>query len=273
MKIIGMLNTWNNLEFFRCALKQALEFCDEVVLVEGCTSEQYPKRSTDGTCEYIETMKNHPKLRLMDFEYKGRYDYTTQWLRQEFPKTSEFYKVGNWIVLCDDDLFYTKESLLKMKAAMEKPEVDAITVFMRNFFYNFRFNFMCTKAPLIGYMAWRIVDGLHMRGICTPCYGNGKRIPLQFVDGVMCFHYGHVKRPERMKARWVQSIEKGTKASIGRFEKWMSVSWNEDKDIFNSRKILESIRPGETLNVYNGEHPEVLDAHPWRHIDDVRKVK
>jgi len=68
MKIIGSMFTWNNLEFFKCALKQALEFCDEVVLSEGCHSHQYPMRSTDGTCEYIETIKNHPKIRFVEFK-------------------------------------------------------------------------------------------------------------------------------------------------------------------------------------------------------------
>ena len=103
MKIIGLMLTWNNLEFFKRALKQALDFCDEVILVEGCHSKYYPKRSTDGTCEYIETIRNLPKLVVRDFNFGGLYNHVQLRIRQEFPKDSAFYEPGNWIINWDDD--------------------------------------------------------------------------------------------------------------------------------------------------------------------------
>ena len=71
----------------------------------------------------------------------------------------------------------------------------------------------------------------------------------------------------------VMSIEKGTKTSIGIYEKFMSVVWDKDEDIFKSETIVESIRPGEGLNIYTGPHPSILDNHPWRHIKDIREVR
>ena len=71
----------------------------------------------------------------------------------------------------------------------------------------------------------------------------------------------------------LMSVEKGTKASEGRYEKWMGVKWNEDKDIFESKSVIEEIRPGDGLHIYKGEHPEAVADHPWRHIKDVRAVK
>jgi len=79
-----------------------------------------------------------------------------------------------------------------------------------------------------------------------------------------------VKKPERIKARWAMSIEKGTKASIGRFENWMEMEWDQEKDIIKYRKIIENMQGQGHFNIYPGPHPEVLDDHPWRHIEDVR---
>ena len=75
MKIIALMVTWNNLEFFKCSIKQALAFCDEVILVEYCHSMQYPQRSDDGTVEFIQNLKADPKLTIMDFTRGMRYDY------------------------------------------------------------------------------------------------------------------------------------------------------------------------------------------------------
>lgn len=270
MKIIGLMCTWNNLEFFKCALEQALSFCDEVIVVEGCHSQQYPQRSTDGTCEYIESIKGIPKLKVMDFDFVGRYDLVQRRIRQNFPKMSEFYKPDNWVTQWDDDIFFLEEDLPKLKVAMEKTKSDAITYPHRNFFYNFRFNFLAARLNPTHY---RIIDGVYLRGISSAHYKNRRLCSCQVIDGITAFHYGYVKRPERMKARWIMSIEKGNEASIGSRERWMSVSWDVDKDIFNSRKVLQTIRMEETLNIYNGKHPKVLDNHPWRYIDDVRKVE
>ncbi len=270
MKIIGLMLTWNNLEFFKCALKQALEFCDEVIVVEGCHSKHYPKHSTDGTCEYIETIRNLPKLKVKDFDFKGRYDAVQRAIRLETSKTSKFYKEGNWIFHWDDDVFFFRHDLQKMRRIMEQTDYDSLSIQTRHFFYNFKFNI---KQNDSGWL-FRIVEGAVLKGISRHCYGNGMPYnTVQLKKDIIAFHYGHVKRPERMKARWVMSVEKGTKISKTRFEKWMGISWDNDEDIHKSKEMIHKILDGGEFNVYNGVHPEALDNHPWRYIDDVREVK
>jgi len=267
MKIIGLMLTWNNLEFFKCSMRQALGFCDELIVVEGCHSQQYPRRSTDGTCEYIETIRNLPKLKMMSFDFKSRYDVVQRAIRLEAPKASEFYEEGNWIFHWDDDCFFMEKELSILKNAMETTEFDSLSYANRNFIYNFRFN-----STDRGVDAYRIVNGLRLSGISNACYGNGKRLTSQYIGDVTLFHYNYVKKPKRMKARWVMSAEKGTKASVERYERWMSVKWDKDEDIFKHKAIIEQIRPGNGLHIYNGEHPEAVADHPWRHIKDVREA-
>ncbi len=74
MKILGVLFTWNNLPFFKRSIEQALNFCDEVILAEGCHFKKYPKISTDGTSAFIQEIKDHPKLKIIDFEQNDRND-------------------------------------------------------------------------------------------------------------------------------------------------------------------------------------------------------
>lgn len=269
MKVIGLMLTWNNLEFFKRSVHQALNFCDELIVVEGCHSKIFPKRSTDGTCEYIETIRNLPKLRVKAFDFKNKYNIVQCLIRSRVPKTSEFYKEGNWVFHWDDDYFFMEEELPILRAAMEAIECDSVNYVARNFIYNFKFNSIKRNFAV----AYRIIDDLYLSGVSNAHYKNGKRFSSQFVSGVTLFHYNYVKKPERMKARFVMSIEKGTKASEGRYERWMGVKWDKDEDIFKSKSIVEEIRPGEGLHIYKGEHPEAVADHPWRHIKDVREME
>ena len=271
MKIIGLMLTWNNLEFFKCSLPQALDFCDELILVEGCHSRQYPQRSDDGTVAFIQSIKTRPKLRIMDFGFGGRYDAVQRRIRSEFPKASKFYKSGNWIMHWDDDMFFMEEDLPKLKTAMKTTDCDSLSYFARDFIYNFRFN----SIEKGGVDTYRIIDGMQLSGVSNAHYKNGsyRRFTVQCINEITLFHYSYVKKPERMNARFVMSIEKGTRESVGKHNLWMSVKWEKDEDIIKSTATMESIRPDEEFGIYYGEHPQAVADHPWRYIKDVRSVK
>lgn len=269
MKIIGLILTWNNLEFFKYALEQALDFCDEVLLVEGCHSEQYPQHSDDGTVEYIQTIKTHPKLKIMNFTYLDRYDYTQRRMREKHPKTSQYYKLGNWVFHWDDDLFFMNEDLQKLRKLMQDCKEDSLDLQCRWFFYNFRFNFRRRMSPV----CYRITDRLRLTGVSNPHYRNAQSYSISYPDDIVAFHYSWVKKLKRMKARFVLSAEKGTPGTVEeRFGMWENIKWNTDEDIMNNNNI-KKIMPGGELNIYNGNHPELLCDHPWRHANDVREMQ
>lgn len=269
IKIIGLMLTWNNLEFFRYSVHQARSFCDELIVVEGCHSQQYPKHSTDGTCEYIDSIRDLPKLRVMDFVLKGRYDSVQRKMRSDFPKTSKFYEKDNWVFHWDDDCFFMEEELPKVRVTMETTTYDSISYGTRNFIYNFRFNTRGSESL----DSYRIIDNMYLTGINKPYYKSRRRFPFYHIDGVTLFHYTYVKKPERFNARMLMSIEKGCTVSVGRYKQWMSVKWEKDEDIFKSKTIIKNIRGDEELNIYSGDHPEAVANHPWRHINDIREIK
>lgn len=287
-KIVGLIITWNNFEFFQFALKQALDFCDEVLLIEGGHSMTFPQKSIDGTVEYINKMKGHPKLRIFDFKFREkykRYDIVQLFVRMGALKKSRFLKPGNWLILWDDDMFFFDEELKRIKELMSNTDYDVISVNERRFIYNFRFNTFAIEKKKIysgGWAGWqfnKIYEGAYIRGYLGKqvnprfYYKDGKPYSKYlYLDDVVCFHYPYVKLLERIKARWLYSIEKGTVESRGKYDKFMSVKWTNDEDIYKFKEVIENINNEKGFNVYTGKHPEILDSHPWRNIDDVRKM-
>jgi len=267
LKIIGIMLTWNNLEFFRCAVKQALEFCDELILVEGGNSTKYPKRSNDGTAEFIQTMKTHPKLKIMDFTRGNRYDYLQRDIRREYPKQSPYYKPGNWVFHWDDDLFFMDKDLRKLRGMMWHCKKDSLNLMCRWFSYNFRFNVFTRMGPV----CYRITDGLILKGVLMAYYKDRRSYSISYPNNMIAFHYSFVKKLDRLRTRLVLATEKGTPGAMDRLNMWENIKWSRDEDILNNGTMRKMMAKGE-LNIYEGPHPEALDNHPWRYIDDVRSI-
>lgn len=278
MKIVAVMITWNNLEFFKRALAQALDFCDEVLLAEGCHTRKYPERSTDGTCEYIQMIKGHPKLKVFEFDRNkfGSLFKRIQWLtRQALIDRADLFAPGNWYTSWDDDMFFFDGDLHRLRRIMEMTEYDTLSFRERRFIYNFKFNTM-------GNGRWyfhRITEGCRFKPLMKLCYADGSRYDKRkercHLEELCFFHYVYVKRPSRIKARWDITIEKQgpTSPAVTYFKEWMTIKWERNEDILNHKNTIEKIQKQEGLNVYEGSHPEVLSEHPWRNLEDVRRIK
>ena len=138
MKIIGAMVTWNNYEFFRRAFTQMKDFCDDVVLVEGCHSQKFEKQSTDGTAEYVQALADHSDVKVIPFELEDRYDIVQRRIRLEAPKRSPLHVPGNWLIHWDDDRFFFPKHLERLRQAMETTDADALSIPERHFIFNFR---------------------------------------------------------------------------------------------------------------------------------------
>jgi len=276
MKILGVILTWNNFEFFKRALKQALSFCDEVIVAEGCHMDGYPKRSTDGTCEYLEKMKGTDKLVIIDdFKFKGKNNRVQFKIRNTYSRASSLWKPDNWIVQWDDDMFFFDNDLKNLKDIMKTTKHDTIMFRERRFAYNFRFNLLASKNDLYGHKFQKIKKGCYYTPNWKLRYKNGKFYSdILNLSDITYFHYPFVKKTDRAKFRWDISIEKGHKKHKKTKRLWDGFKYKKDKDIFKQEKNFRRIIGGKgVLNVHVGKHPEVLEDHPFRFIDDVRKIK
>jgi len=277
MKILGAIVTWNNIEFLKPSLNQALEFCDEVVVAEGCHSQQYPRHSTDGTVEYLKSI-SHPKLKVLDIDNRKlglegrRYDDVQCQVFKIINSSFDSWQPGNWIIQWDDDILWFDEELKKLREILETTSQDRVRFRERRFTYNFRFNVVAINGS---HRIDRITPGCYYKPLVHLYYKTGKEYLNLPPHPINVFHYTLIKRPERMNARWVMSIEKGTGSSKSRYTNWMGIEWKSDEDFLRNKDTVAFIlgSASDDVNIYDGKHPKILDAHPWRHIDDVRKMK
>lgn len=280
-KIVGLLMTYNNINFFKYAVRQMLDFCDEVVLIEGNHFRQYPKRSNDGTCEYIKTLK-HPKLKIIhDFDRTSdRYDIVQRGLRKKYSEGSKYWQPGNWILQWDDDTFFFNDDLPKIRKILESTDKDTVMFRERRFAFNFRFSILTPKNTLSGGIRWqRITNGCEYKsGVSHLHYKDGSKYINKvdkrlFVPNIVYHHYPYVRTSSRVKFRYEISVNKGVTSNRHTFKIWKRIRWGKDEDILKQEDNFRKVIGGKgKFEIYNGSHPEVLDNHPWRYINDVREV-
>jgi len=270
MNILGVILTWNNLEFFKCALNQSLSFCDEVIVVDGCHIDGYEKHSTDGTIEFINSMRNHPNLVIIDdFNFTGRNDIVQCKIRSEYAKQSKYWKPGNWIIQWDDDIAFFNKDLKRIKDIMNTTDCDTLFFRESRFAFNFKCNILADINELYGVKFQKIKDGCYY----TPTWklhnadGSIYNKWLKLSD-IMYFHYPYVKTTHRVKFRWEISKEKYE----GDFED-LGLLWdNFDLIQFNENIFRKIIGGKGKINLYQGHHPEIMNSHPWRYVEDMRKI-
>jgi len=83
------------------------------------------------------------------------------------------------------------------------------------------------------------------------------------IKKVSCLHYCWVKTRNRMLRRARIGIYQG-------MPEWFES--NYDKIELAEGAEIQYLNKTFILNEYKGPHPSVLDNHPWRHIDDIRKI-
>jgi len=273
MKIIGIILTWNNFEFFKCVLTQALSFCDEVIVAEGCHLKKFPIHSTDGTYEYIQFIKD-PKLVIIDinkFNRKINNKILQCQIRQTSLQQSKYWDDGNWIIQWDDDTLFFEKDLSVIKQIMKTTDADILKFRERRFAFNFRFNLLSDISNFQAAIFQKIkpkCSFIPPSKICNPNklpYDNILKVPE-----IIYHHYPYVKLTARVKFRWEISCGNENTGAL-----WDNFLWENDQDIFKQENLFRKIIGGSqmaNLNVYNGPHPEILNSHPWKNLNDVRSL-
>jgi hypothetical protein len=274
MKILGICCTWNNAEFFLRSATTAAEFCDELVISEGCHSGRYDQRSTDETVRYAEHLTGaYPNIYpAPEFAREGRYDHVQGYVRNEILQASRLYKPGNWVFHADDDVFLFEDKIPMIKNVLETTTADIVYLCGRRFLFNFRIHVIEHAVRFD-----RITPGCFIKPPGHMCYASGQK----YKDGgktgnlnvdFLYHHYVYVKTPERARARWAMSFEKGCQPSVDYlYDKFMAVDISTDEAVKENGSWIREIagyQNGPFL--YDGRHPEAVEGHPWRHIDDCR---
>jgi len=258
MKIGGFVMVWNEIEYLKPMLEQAQEFCDYIVVAEGCHMPNKEPRSTDGTVEYLEqfdfdTIEVHNKENL-------RYDYyQCQILNTAYDMMIE--EGCEWIRDFDADMVFKNSDLELIKNKMKNTTKNCLTFNERRFFGNFKWN----TTGKTGFF-YRAIPNMYLTPIAVVHEPSGirQRDGADHMD-ITCFHMCAAKKDSRMKPRYEMSAEKGTPNAMDNYERWKNI------DIKNpDPREVEYIIGGEQFNEFKGDLPEVLQDHPWKDVEDIR---
>ena len=256
---IAMLQFFNEKDWAGYAIEQAAMLCDKLLIIEGSnysTFADVPERSDDGTLDIIsDKMKAYPKqIELLRSE--RRFAKFTHNQCENFNLALSHCGNGDYFIPLDADEFYMDDFIVKLKQIMDEGKVDYLRSEGLQFIFSFKWTY-CTHVKMV---LLKKVSGLHF----TPHHKPQGFGPVSMlIAGDNHHHYSWVKSKERMKLRMRGGIYKDMPA-------WFDANWDRIK--LADGESFHYVHLGAfTVKKYDGPHPSLLDKHPWRHIEDIRK--
>lgn len=300
MKIYAVLMTYEQMDWLPYTmdmLGKTLEFgsIDMVFIAEGSHSKRFPERSTDGSWEYLNNrIGDDDRYHLVDIAQfrnnQPRYDFaqaaTLNHICGLFPMDEE-----TWVFYIHDDEYFFDAFLKDIRnLCQEASSEDMNMIITKQLAFSFNMSLYWKNRTV--YLLSRWNKGNYWKPATTICYPDGipylkktNKIKFDSRFEYITFHFNCVKTVAREKIRYALSAEKGTSNSMEWFNKvWLAADLdNLDATYKDNKKIYGTygFKPDspdmgpaiwQTLDVYEGEYPEVLRTHPYMNIEDIRKV-
>jgi len=270
VKIIGILMAWGVRDWIRPALDQALEYCDEVLVVVapfGPTLRQY-EDETYNIC------KEYKSIKLLDYEVRTtNTKHAVCEIANHMLKNSSLFTPGNWVWILDADEFYLESTYKEIKAAVEDGRYDWITLESRFFYIN-----MQHYLEEMGERLFKIMDVNDKFG---PTLSWQRRPINRYIikreNGM--FHYSVLTNTKRHSAKWRARGE----PDRAKWHDEIYASYHLDYEEYwvNENLIKFGIKSpwfneGLTANAegklfkYKGRHPKFIEQAGLNRIKDFR---
>jgi len=122
-KLIGLITAWDAEPFIEPAIKQAIEYCDEVVVSVGLHHNGLA-RFTDKTMEITEKYKD--QITIVEGVNTNNYTQSRSLTLKKMLDVTNNNKAGNWIFILDADEFYFPEDIAKCREIMAEDKYNRI---------------------------------------------------------------------------------------------------------------------------------------------------
>jgi len=250
MKIGVLMNVYNEVEWLRCAINSVIDWCDEMVVVEGAygiaIEAGAPPRSNDGTLEILEEYKNNAKFTLI---HSNERDESPQ-LQKGLDILKE--KGIDWYLLVDGDEIWQKKDLALIKNSMIRGEKSGIYQY-RVHFYNF-INSFDTYYDSVMKRVFKLTPGataIGQNGLSWPDHNKivdmGRNPPQQDHISILpnmcrCFHYTEIKSANR----WLLK------------KSYLKI--RDGNPIFDSWKVTKDgfINDAKDFKKFKMKHPDII---------------
>ena len=289
MVIVGIMPVYEEADWIEWAVEGIIDFVDELIIAEGYQGPAWhfgTCRSQDGTIEIIERLaKKYDKITLTQCQSRRHVLNGKAATHNHALEISKRIKDANWYMICDADEFYSDEQKKAIRAALETATQDAYRVNSRYFFYNFQYFIYMQLGRFI-----RVTDGMYFMPGQFPFYASKKPYyseedpPEVLLRDNPMFHYSLTKRPEsEIKRRLMEYCAVQRHREVFDWIDQVYLQWNEEnaEQIYALNRarfdgqggiFFSGCHEAQRLQVYTGEHPAILDGHPYRRIKDVRKL-
>lgn len=259
----GFIQVYNEANWIGYAIDQAMRLCDRVLVVEGAQYTNFPdipERSNDGTLDIIsDKKKKYPKRMQVINTTRKHSNYRLNQC-DNFNNALKLCDVGDYFIILDADEFYTDACIAEMNDLMNENKIEVIRL-KNNFFifsFKWRLDFGEFSFPEI---VIKKTNGFYFAPT-SKRINTGKKIVT--IDGFNRFHYMWVKPRERLLIRMRTSMRYPGMVN------WLIDTWQNMR--LENGATYENYRKNFILYRYDGEHPSILDNHPWRHIEDIRGI-
>jgi len=257
---LGVLPLFNEANWAGFAIDHGMLLCDKILIIEGAQFAAFsdiPERSDDGTLDIIsDKQKQYPnKLEVIKTIRKHRNYRLNQCANYNL--SLSYCEIGDYIVSLSADMFYLNSIIDKVNRLMEDDRMDCLNVKLSMFVLGFKWTFGTQPGKLI----FRKIPTLHFRPTARPLGFGPAEVTL---DGISCHHYKFVKPRARMRIRMRTSgFYKG-------MLEWFDENW--DRIELAEGKTFNFVHKSFILRRYDGEHSSILDNHPWRNVEDIRRL-
>jgi len=258
---LGFLPLFNEMNWASFAIEQGMMLCDKLLIIEGSQFVAFPdipERSDDGTLDIIsDKQKQYPHRIEVINTIREHKNYRKNQCAN-FNLALNYCEIGDYFVFLTGDHYFLNGFIPKVNQLMKDGKMDYLSVELLRFIFGFKWTVGTQPSKLI----FKKVPTLRFYPTARPAGFGSIEVHL---DGISCHHYTWVKPRVRMRMRMRTSgFYKG-------MLKWFDENW--DSTELSEGKTFTFVCKPYILKKYNGEHPSILDNHPWRHIEDIREIE
>jgi len=283
-KIIGLLVAWAAEDFITPALKQASEYCDEVLVNISAHSQalnKFKDLTEDKTVDFLMTHdKNNVKLVDMKNLRMTNHSTSKAAIFNAMLGKSQYFEKNNWIWTLDVDEFYPVESYKYIRSVIDDKDCpfNQIEVGERFFYIDMKHYMKGSHNRLFK------IEDKNQCFIPTQQWSAKFKSILKLQSEKYMFHYSMLLNPfskidfwkteypsmeQANKIKWIETIYKNYELGDEHF--WLRL--NEKLFGIYSPWFSDSFTPNVdgTLFIYDGVHPQVIEQSGLKDIKDYRE--
>lgn len=259
----GYIQVYNEATWIDYAIDQAAKLCDRALIMEGAQYTNFPnipERSNDGTLDIIsDKRRQYPNLLQVMNTTRVHKKYRINQC-SNFNHALSICRQGDYFIVLDADEFYADSCIDEMNRLMRENKVETIYFKENSFAFSFRWIVSFGKDSFVPVIVKK-VEGFHFAPTLKRINAGERSVSI---DGFNRFHYKWLKPKARLMTRMRTSMQYKGMAS------WLDDAWQNVR--LEENIVYKSYSSDFTLHRYDGEHSSLLASHPWRHIEDIRRI-